>query len=561
MSEPEAKKSMKNAPVNKKRKTKSSIKATGISTLSVKNKGYSDSAASYTKNSMKGMIPNSGSASEDIDFNNYTMRQRSRMLYMGAPIATSAIKTNRTNVVGNGLKLKSTINRQILGMSQEQADQWQRKTEAEFELWASKKNTCDATGVNDFYGIQQLCLISWLMSGDVFAVIKHVERTPLKPYGLRLHVLEADRIRTPTGNAVMTTNYTIGKAKNGNTIYDGVEVDGNGAIVAYHIANTYPNQFTKSVTEFTRVKAYGDKTELPNILHIMDTERPEQYRGVPYLAPVIEAILQIRRYTEAEIMAALVQAMLTVFIKTITDQSQMPLNEAIGADETEVSKDPNEYELGAGTINILDPNEDISAVQPTHPHSGFDIFIRAMAEQVGAALEIPADLLLKSFNSSYSASRAALMEAWKSFRMRRLWLTNDLCRPVYEIWLTEAVALGRIEANGFFTDPLIRQAYLQSEWIGPSAGQLDPTKEITASVMAIEYGLSTHEQEAIKLNGSEFTSNVDKLAIENDKLRVANSNVENIGQSAQNHNIQNSIRTLISDTVAREVKKIAETTD
>lgn len=549
----EVRKLIKKAPVPKK----TDVAAKGVSSLNVKNKGYSDSAASYTKNSMKGMIPNSGSATEDIDFNNYTIRQRSRMLYMGAPIATSAIKTNRTNVVGNGLKLKSTINRQILSMTQEQADEWQRKTEAEFELWASKKNSCDATGVNDFYGIQQLCLISWLMSGDVFAVIKHVERTPLKPYGLRLHVIEADRIRTPTDSAILATNYTTGEAKNGNTIYDGVEVDSNGAIAAYHIANTYPNQFTKSLTEFTRVKAYGDKTELPNILHIMDTERPEQYRGVPYLAPVIEAVLQIRRYTEAEIMAALVQALLTIFIKTTTDPSQMPFNEAVGADDIEASKDPNEYELGAGTINILDPNEDISAVQPTHPHSGFDVFIRAMSEQVGAALEIPADLLLKSFNSSYSASRAALMEAWKSFRMRRLWLTNDLCRPVYEIWLTEAVALGRIEANGFFTDPLIRQAYLQSEWIGPSAGQLDPTKEITAAVMAIEYGLSTHEQEAIKLNGSEFTSNVDKLTIENEKLKTANGEDGN-RQPAQNQSIQNSIQTLISEAAVREVNKIAK---
>ena len=146
--------------------------------------------------------------------------------------------------------------------------------------------------------------------------------------------------------------------------------------------------------------------------------------------------------------------------------------------------------------------------------------MRSMCVQVGSALEVPADLLLKEFNSSYSASRAALLEAWKAFRMRRVWLTNDLCKTVYEIWLTEAVALGRIKAPGFLTDPLIRQAYLGSEWIGPSQGQIDPTKEIQAAVMAIENGLSTHEQEAIKLNGSEFTANADKLALENAKLAV-----------------------------------------
>ena len=180
----------------------------------------------------------------------------------------------------------------------------------------------------------------------------------------------------------------------------------------------------------------------------------------------------------------------------------------------------------------MEPGEDVVFGSPTHPQTGFDIFIRALCEQVGAALEIPADLLLMSFNSSYSASRAALLEAWKAFRMRREWLTKDFCRPVYEIWLTEAVARGRISAPGFLTDPIIRQAYLRSEWIGPSQGQLDPTKEVAAAVAAIENGLSTREAEAIKLNGSEYAANVDKLLLENERLRRANGGVTASAPSA-----------------------------
>ena len=487
----------------------------------VRNKGYSEGGASYTKKALKGMYPNSGSPREDIDENNWTLRQRSRMLAMTAPVCASAIKTNRTNVVGNGLKLKSTINRAALGMTQEQAEEWQKRTEAEFELWASRKNACDATGMNDFYGIQQLVLTSWLMSGDVFAVIKRRERTSMLPYSLRLHIIEADRCRTPVSKGTTyPTVLTRGKADNGNVIYDGVEVDSDGMAVAYYFANTYPYEVTVEMTEFARVEAYGKKTGLPNVLHVMESERPDQYRGVPYLAQVIEPMLQLRRYTDAEITAAVVQSFYTAFVTTEAGSNDMPFNEVSEGME-EISRDPNEYEMGPGTINIMEPGEDVKFNSPTHPNTGFDTFVRAMCVQVGAALEIPADLLLKEFNSSYSASRAALLEAWKSFRMRRVWLTNDLCKPLYEIWLTEAVALGRIIAPGFLTDPLIRQAYLGSEWIGPSQGMLDPTKEIQAAVMAIENGLSTHEQEAIKLNGSEFTANADKLAIENEKLNNA----------------------------------------
>lgn len=493
----------------------------------VQNKGYSHAGASYTKKALKGFKVSSGSPAEDINANNYTLRQRSRMLYMSAPVATAALKRQRTNIVGAGLRLKPTIDREVLGLTQEQAEAWQRHTQAEFNLWASRKQACDATGVNTFYGMQQLVALAWPMSGDVFALIKRVDATPLMPYTLRLHLIEADRVRTPTlaGEGVKVspfmTDTTTAKLENGNTIFDGVEVDKSGAIVAYHIANTYPYQMDGAKTEYARVKAYGTETGLPNILHIMDTERPEQYRGVPYLAQAIEPLLQMRRYTEAEITAAIVQSFFTAFIKTEAGADGLP-NEVGGDGEQEISRDPNEYEIGPGTMNMLAPGEDVTFGSPTHPNTGFDTFMRALCEQVGASLEIPADLLMMSFNSSYSASRAALLEAWKGFRMRRDWLTDDFCRPVYEIWLTEAVARGRISAPGFLTDPIIRQAYLGSEWIGPSQGQLDPTKEVAAAVTAIQNGLSTHEAEAVKLNGSQFATNADKLAVENEQLRKAN---------------------------------------
>lgn len=496
----------------------------------VQMKGYSYAGASQTKRNLKGFNVESGSPNEDINANNYTMRQRSRILYMSAPIAAAALKRQRTNIIGAGLKLKPTIDRETLGLSQAQADEWERHTQSEFALWANRKQACDATGVNNFYGMQQLVALSYPMSGDVFALIKRAEVSKLNPYSLRLHILEADRVRTPSAaissggfHNPLLVNITTGKAENGNTIYDGVEVDKNGAIVAYHIANTYPNQMDGELTKCVRVEAYGAETGLPNVLHIMDTERPEQYRGVPYLAQAIEPLLQMRRYTEAEITAAVVQSMITAFIKSEASDGGLP-NEVGGGEygDGEVSHDPNEYEMGVGTINMLQPGEDIVFNNPTHPNTGFDTFMRSLCEQVGACLEIPADLLLMSFNSSYSASRAAMLEAWKGFRMRREWIADDFCRPVYEIWLTEAVARGRIVAPGFLTDPIIRQAYLGSEWIGPSQGQLDPTKEVAAAVSAIENGLSTREAEAVKLNGSQFANNVDKLTIENELLRMAN---------------------------------------
>lgn len=485
------------------------------------NKGYGDAGASWRKRSLKGFKAHSGSAQEDIDFSNLTMRQRARMLYMAAPLATSAIKTNRTNVIGSGLILSAKIDREFLGMTAEEADAWQRNTEKEFSLWADNRQACDATGLNDFYELQQLALMSWLQSGDVFCLFKGGAKTAVNPFDLCLHLIEADRISTPTAWKAVGTRMTEGKNPDTkNYIHDGVEVDDTGRIVAYHIRNTYPFEITTKATDWTRIEAVSKKTGMPNILQIVETERPDQYRGVSYLAQVIEPLLQIRRYTETEITAAMIESCFAGFIKTEARTDEMPINET-GDPEPYEPSNPDEFNFGPGEYNVLKPGEDITFTDPKRPANGFSAFTRAIAEQVGAALEIPADLLLKAFNASYSASRGALLEAWKAFRMRRTWFAKDFCKPVYEAWLAEAVAIGRIKAPGFFLDPRIRHAYSGSEWTGPSQGQLDPVKEINAEILAVQHGFSTHEQSTARLNGGNWQNNLEKLQREIDQMRAA----------------------------------------
>lgn len=515
------------------------------------NKGYGEAGASWNKKATKGFNAPSGSPREDIDAHNYTIRQRTRMLYMAAPIATSAIKTNRTNVIGVGLQLKSRIDKDVLGMSPEVAEAWQKNTEREFALWSKNKHACDATGVNTFYGLQQLALVSWLVSGDCLGVFKQYDTTPLLPYSLRLHLVEADRVATPySAGGVMPLFHTTGRADNGNAIYDGVEVDKQGMIVAYHIRSTHPLEQGASETKWARVLAYGEQTGLPNVLHVMDSERPDQYRGVSYLAQVIEPLLQLRRYTESELTAAVVESFFTAFVKTAAGTDDMPFNE-VGSKLGEVSKDPNEYEMGPGQVNIMEPGEDVVFADPKRPAGGFAAFVRSICEQVGAALEIPADLLLKSFNASYSASRAALLEAWKAFKMRREWFADDFCRPAYEVWMSEAVARGRIIAPGFFTNAAIRAAYLGSEWIGPSQGQLDPTKEITAEILACGEGFSTHEQSTIRLNGGQWDANVEQLQRENQKLSEAVVQTDE-GQASMRDSIK---KTVLNEAIKQAIKE------
>lgn len=485
-----------------------------IKEIDVRNSGYDAGGASRKKNSMKGFIASSRTPQEDIDLNLDILRQRSRSLFMTAPVATSAIKTNRTNVIGSGLKLKSRIDFQRLGISQEDAVKWERMVESEFALWADSK-FCDSQQLNNFYELQQIAFMGWLINGDCFAAIEHVNPLSYMPYGLRLHLIESDRISNPGGwGDYLNLNE---KWENGNRIYNGVEIDDRGTVVAYHICNSYPNSKLYIDKKWVRVKAIGDKTGNPNILHIMDAERAEQYRGVPYLAPVIVTLRQLTQYTEAELTAAVINGIFSVFVTTQSGNEDMDFSGAMD-DDDKVGNGGDDLQLGAGLINFLGPNEKVEIADAKRPNVNFDSFASAMCKYIGAALEIPYELLVKNFTASYSASRAALLEAFKAFKMRRTWFANDFCQPIFELWLSEAIARGRIQAPSFFNDPSIKKAWCGSEWNGPAQGQIDPMKEVNAARIRVQEGFSTRERETIEINGGDFGRNVDQALIESKKI-------------------------------------------
>ena len=80
------------------------------------NKGYSGHGASFTKTSLQGWTPVSGSPKEDMEDNLSVLRERSRDLYYGAPLANGALKTQVMNNIGPGLRHKSNLDGKPLGI-------------------------------------------------------------------------------------------------------------------------------------------------------------------------------------------------------------------------------------------------------------------------------------------------------------------------------------------------------------------------------------------------------------------------------------------------------------
>lgn len=524
---------------------------TAIKKMQVVNSGYSEGGASNTKSWAKDFNDGSYSPQQDIDYNLDTLRRRSRMLEMNAPLAAAAINTTTTKVVGSGLYLKPCLDFEFLGMTKEEAEAWERNTEREFLLWSESKH-CDANGVHTFYEMTDIIFRGMLSNGDGLAVIKYHNPMPYMPYELRLQIVESDRLCTPYSSTAGVFTQVEGiNTANGNRIVNGIEFDDDGRLIAYWICNRYPDDFTTPFVkphEWKRIEAYGKRTGNPNVLHLFCANRANSYRGVPILAPVIESLKQLTRYSDAELMAAVISGMFTVFIKHNGASSSNPFGAGIanqfgytvqGSEEETPRTDVNNIGIGNGAIVSLEEGESIELANPTRPNTNYDGFIVSVYKQIGAALEIPYEVLLKSFNSSYSASRAALLEAAEMFKKRRTYLQDDFCQPVYEMWLAEAIAKGRIKADGFFTDPLKRKAWCSARWNSTATVPvLDPVKEVTAAKMRVEQGFSTREQETVALNGGDFKQNAAQLVRENALISEANAANVAVGENTNNNFIE-----------------------
>ena len=501
--------------------------------LEFANSGYGNYGANLSKKSMRGWMYHGGSPKEDIEDNLNVLRQRSRDAYMGIPTASAALKTMRTNVVAGGLMPSPQIDADYLRLTNEQAEALQAQILREFALWADTP-VCDADRVDNFYKLQQLAFLSYLMNGDAFALLPMKEQ-PGQPYSLRVRVIEADRVCSPDSYDRLVPCEVKGHRV--HSIVQGVETDADGMVIAYWICNQHPLSSLSNqagALEWTRVEAYGSSGR-PNVLHVMNRERAGQRRGVPILAPVLEALKQLGRYTEAEITAAVISALFTVFIQSATVQNGKPIGEALPPEQLIDAQDQGTIELGNGAIVALNPGETVEFAKPEHPNSGYDAFFNAMVKEIGAALEIPPEVLEKQFTQNFSSARGSLNEFWRTCGMQRDWFSDDFCQPVYEAWLAEAVARGRIKAPGFLGDPAIRKAYADCKWNGPSRTALNPSQEVEAAIKRVDAGFSTAEEETAQLTGGDYNRNIRKRAIEAARKRevdkIANPPPSGAGQT------------------------------
>ena len=401
------------------------------------------------------------------------LRAKSRDLVRRNAWANAALESYAANAIGTGIKPQSMVIDPAL-------------REGIQSLWRDWTETADAAGLTDFYGLQAMACRAMLEGGEALVRIRYRRPEDGFPVAMQLQVLEPEHLPV-----TMSTT-----AENGNLIRAGIEFDRLGRRVAYHLYRSHPEDGAFSVMssgssmEIVRVDA-------AEIIHLFRPLRPGQIRGEPWLARALVKLNELDQYDDAELVRKKTAAMFAGFITRMAPEDNL-----MG----EGPSDPNGIAMAGlepGTMQILEPGEDVKFSQPADVGGSYSEFLRMQFRAVAAAMGVTYEQLTGDLTQvNYSSIRAGLLEFRRRVEsLQHGVIVHQLCRPIWRAWMEQAVLEGALVLPGFIRGgPLKRRQYLACKWIPQGWQWVDPKKEFDAMLTAIRAGLLSRS-EAISANG------------------------------------------------------------
>ena len=479
--------------------------------------GYARHGASMDSLPLDSWFTFPASPRDDCDKNQYLLRLRSRDLYMSSSFVGSILHARREGVIGRGLELDAKVDAEALGLELDEATRIERRIEAAFARWARNVGT-DGESLT---AILRLAYFSMIVNGDVVADI-HVD---VEARSIRVSLVESDCLVTPP------------EEYGNERVRSGIELGPNGRSVAYWMATGFLfNSDGFPVRYYRRRKFMAGFNALATgeflfprsgaILAHVPFERPGQLRGLPIVSRIIRDAKQTDRYMEAELDAAVVASKPALFRThpAVEAQAEVDMMDSFGvAPGPSVSEtaEPPEHEppinYGNGLMVDLWDGADMKAFNPARPNPEYSEFINHKMAEISSSLGISSEVALKRWNASYSASRAALLDAQQGYEIDRALFVDQLLRPIYNAWLDlHADELG---LSGYYTDPARRAAWRCAEWIGEQLPNIDPTKEIDAAAKRVQLCVSTLAREAQVATGTDIAANIRQRGYEERLMR------------------------------------------
>jgi lambda family phage portal protein len=395
-------------------------------------------------------------------------------LYLNDAMAHGIVEGLLTEVIGTGLTPQAQPMLSWLGLDIGWQQEYQQRIYDLFEIWGmDPRNWCDATSRQNIYMLQALALFHWKLDGiGLFQVLW--KKDPARPLSLSLLPIDPSRLVTPTD-------------KQQSDIYNGVELDGDGAPVAVWIIKEskfkYSQLYITAISsQCQRIPVYDPATGLPNILLVCDVRNIAEYRQDSIFGSMIKELRDNSDFTEAALVKALISNLFALFVED-TYGTQMT-SATDWADRIQ--------EVEKGTIIVGQNGEKPHVIENDAPGPNFEIMFKTIVRRLGMASCRGPENISREYNSSYSASMASMENAAKFDDSDRMTIINRFCQPVL-MWMSyEAVLRGLLPVKSAKAYLQNLYAYTRSEWLPPKARPIDKQKAANADQTRLANGTRTY---------------------------------------------------------------------
>jgi lambda family phage portal protein len=421
---------------------------------------------------MSGWQPSTGSVNREIFYSGDILRARSRDALRKNIWAATGIDEHAAHVIGTGITPR-------FGHPKKKIREKQQKL---FDQWTVE---ADADGLLDFYGLQDLVFRGVREGGEILARLRPRRMDDVDTVPLKIQLLEPEHLP-------LRDNRTL---ENNNLVRAGVEFNGIGERVAYHLYKTHPGDAGINATSLDVQRITADV-----ILHMFRPIRPGQVRGEPGLAKALVKLFTMDKYDDATVEACVVASMYAGFITEIDEGDPLPGNTSTSmSDGSENAPVGVEFgEIEPGTFQKLRPGEDMVFTNPPGVGPTYEPFMRQQQRALAKALGIPYHVLTGDLTQiSFSSIRAdEIAFRRRSQQWQYFCIIHQFCRPVARAWMEAAVLAGHFSAADYAKN---KADYLNINWLPAKWDWVDPLKDLQAVILAIRAGLVSRAQAVSEL--------------------------------------------------------------
>lgn len=452
----------------------------------------------------------------------WATRQNTRVTVHESTQARTILRRTNDTIIGSGLIPDPVPSFKILGITREEAKEWSDNLKARFKLWAESKDS-DVTGHNNFNQNQGFYQWQFDRDGEPFVRFTYSNDpkllNPLQISFIDPNQIRGDEFTTSLGPSVQD---------------DGIIKDENGKTTGYKVWITDPKKIGRF--KFVEIDAFDRKTGRPLMIHGFKPEYPGQTRGIPEISHSLQEFEDITSFDVATGKKRIMEATLGMTVEneqqTPSDMDFASLNKGGGAGVIVTSEEsapavPQNLGLGRishceieeatvtepGTVHVFggQQGDKLKAIPNASPAEKTVDYVDYKTKYLAAAQSIPITIALMQMSKSHSASRAEFGMYADVIEIKVDEIAADFLNIVWGAWVAEEIAAGRVQAPGF-SDPILRSAWLNINWIGNPLPDVDPLKTLQAKQLATEMGWTDLDKEAMLYNGSSGEANRAKLA-------------------------------------------------